>query len=93
MEEIQKIWCYTAGVTLWLIGVPLAFITAFIFKLPVYIVALMTAIEETIKVVILIKRFISISGINNVIENIKDKNMKISLLVKIELFALSVKKL
>ncbi|GAA0121470.1 MULTISPECIES: MATE family efflux transporter [Clostridium] len=61
------------GVTLWLIGVPLAFITAFIFKLPVYIVALMTAIEETIKVVILIKRFISNKWINNVIENIKDK--------------------
>lgn len=60
------------GVTLWLIGIPLAFVAAFVFKFPVYIVALMAAIEETIKVVVLIKRFISNKWINNVVNNIEN---------------------
>lgn len=72
----SKFGAIVQGITLWLIGIPLAFIAAFVFKLPVYIVALMTAIEETVKVVALVKRFISNKWINNVV---KDMDMDIDI--------------
>jgi Na+-driven multidrug efflux pump len=50
----------------WLVGVPLALLGAFVFKLPVYGVYLMIVSEEVIKMVIAIYRFISKKWINDV---------------------------
>lgn len=57
--------------TLWFIGIPLAAIAAFVIKLPVYIVVLMTAVEEIIKVILLIKRFKSNKWVHNVVKDIE----------------------
>ncbi|WP_347559713.1 MATE family efflux transporter [Clostridium amazonitimonense] len=59
------------GITLWLIGIPAAFLGAFVFKLPVYMVALISSIEEIVKVFILIKRFTSGKWINNMVEDLE----------------------
>lgn len=57
------------AITMWLIGVPLAFIGAFIIKLPVqYVVALVT-VEEIIKSIFCFKRLRSDKWIKNIIEN------------------------
>lgn len=58
------------GITLWCIGIPLAFIGAFVIKLPVYLVVLMTFAEEAIKVVIMLKRFKSGKWIHNMVKDI-----------------------
>lgn len=60
------------GITLWLIGIPMAFIAAFILKLPIPLVVLCSCTEEVIKVVILIRRFISNKWINSMVENINE---------------------
>jgi len=44
------------GLTMWLVGVPLAFLGSFIFKLPVELVVLLVGLEEVAKVVFSIKR-------------------------------------
>lgn len=62
------------AITLWCIGIPLAFIGAFILHLPVYLVVFLTFIEEAIKVVIMIKRFRSDKWIHNIVKNIGGKN-------------------
>jgi len=62
------------SITLWLIGVPFAFLAAFIFKLPVYMVVLVACSEEIVKVIILIKRFISYKWINNMVEELEVEN-------------------
>ena len=56
--------------TIWLYGVPMAFLAALVWKLPVYIVILLVRLEDVIKGVILIKRFVSKKWVNNVITNI-----------------------
>lgn len=58
------------GITLWLIGIPLAFTTAFVLKLPIYLVVLAACTEEVVKVFILVRRFISNKWINNMVENV-----------------------
>ena len=58
------------GITLWCIGIPLAFIGAFVIKLPVYLVVLMTFAEEAIKVVVMLKRFKSGKWIHNMVKDI-----------------------
>lgn len=60
------------GITLWGIGIPLAFIGAFYFKLPVYYVISLTAIEEIIKCILLTRRYRSGKWINNMVENLNE---------------------
>ena len=55
--------------TLWFIGIPLAAFAAFILKFPVYLVVLMTVVEEIIKVVILLRRFHSNKWIHNMVKD------------------------
>lgn len=50
---------------IWLIGVPLAFIGAFVLDLPVYLVYLLVMTEELIKGVLCLQRFFSKKWINN----------------------------
>ena len=54
----------------WLIGVPLAFIGAFVLHLPVYFVYLLVFSEEAFKFVIVLKRFASKKWIHNLVQNI-----------------------
>lgn len=61
---------YVQAITLWCIGIPAAFIAAFVFKFPVHIVVLMSMIEEMVKLVIVLRRFISNKWIHNVVKDI-----------------------
>ena len=54
--------------TMWLIGVPVAFIGAFILKLPVYQVYALCTLEEIVKGVFCLRRFKSKKWINNLVE-------------------------
>ncbi len=57
------------GITLWFIGIPLAFTAAFILHLPVYYVVAFTAVEEIIKVFLIIKRFKSFKWLKNIVND------------------------
>ena len=57
------------GLTLWLIGIPLAAFAAFIIKLPVYFVVMFAAVEEIIKVFFMMKRFKSFKWIKNMVND------------------------
>lgn len=57
--------------TVWLIGVPTAFITSLCFGWPVYFAVLAVKIEELVKGIILTKRYFSKKWLNNVIKDIK----------------------
>ena len=50
----------------WLIGVPLAFLGALYFKLPVYYVVALVAIEEVIKALIALPRVFSKKWIKDI---------------------------
>lgn len=63
------------GITLWFIGIPLAFIAAFILHLPVYFVVAFTSIEEIIKIFFMIKRYKSFKWIRNMVNDIPDKEL------------------
>lgn len=52
--------------SVWIIGVPLAFIGALILKLPVYYVLALVTLEEVIKVLVTIPRILSKKWIKNV---------------------------
>lgn len=54
----------------WLIGVPLVFIGALYFKLPIYYVVLLAQLEEVAKFLILGRRYRSLKWAKNVINNI-----------------------
>ncbi|MBS5927408.1 MAG: MATE family efflux transporter [Clostridium sp.] len=54
--------------TMWFIGVPVAFIGAFILKLPVYQVYALCTLEEIVKGVFCLRRFKSKKWINNLVE-------------------------
>jgi putative MATE family efflux protein len=56
--------------TIWVVGVPLAFIGAFVLHLPVYWVYLMVATEELIKFIIGFMRFRSKKWINNLVQTL-----------------------
>lgn len=47
------------SLTIWLVGVPMALLGAFVFELPVYWVALMASSEELVKLWISLLRFVS----------------------------------
>ena len=53
--------------TMWLIGVPLTFIGAFVFNLPIYMIYALSTIEELVKMGICFKRFVSKKWINNLV--------------------------
>lgn len=53
--------------TLWIIAVPIVFAGVFIFKLPIYIIILMTMVEEIIKAFLAARRFKSKKWIKEII--------------------------
>ncbi len=53
------------GGTVWVIGVPVAFIGAMLLSMPVYSIYAIITIEELIKVMLIILRFISKKWIKN----------------------------
>lgn len=57
------------GATMWFIGIPMAFIAAFVLKLPIYAVVGMCTAEEVIKMIFLIYRFHSGKWIHNLTGN------------------------
>ena len=56
--------------SIWLIAVPLAFMSALVWHLPIHLALLMTRTESLIKVVILSSRYRSGKWMNTVIENL-----------------------
>lgn len=56
------------GLTMWLIGVPLALLGSFVFRFPVEIVVLLVGFEELVKTVFSIKRLRTDAWINKVTE-------------------------
>lgn len=58
------------AITMWLIGVPLSFLGAFLFKLPVYAVYALGTIEEITKAICALKRFKSGKWVRSVINEI-----------------------
>lgn len=52
--------------TVWLVGVPLAFLGAVVFELPVYTIFALVTIEEVMKVILMIPRIISRRWIKNI---------------------------
>lgn len=52
--------------SVWLVGVPLAFMGALLFKLPVYYVVALVSLEEVLKTIVSIPRIISKKWIKNV---------------------------
>jgi putative MATE family efflux protein len=61
--------CVEVG-TVWLIGVPLVFLGALYFRLPVYYVVLMAQSDELIKSFICRSRFLSKKWLNNLVHDI-----------------------
>lgn len=55
--------------TIWLVGVPLALLGAFVFQLPVYWVVLMVAAEELCKYIIGLRRFATGRWVNNLVQH------------------------
>ncbi|MBU5437343.1 MATE family efflux transporter [Tissierella sp. MSJ-40] len=56
--------------TVWLVGVPLAFIGALVLKLPVYLVQVLITADEVVKAIIGIPRIVSKKWVRNVTESI-----------------------
>ena len=55
---------------IWLVAVPLAFLSALVWHLPIHLALLMTRIEVLVKGAILIKRYLSKKWMNTVIEDL-----------------------
>ena len=55
------------GLTLWLIGIPLAAFATFVLKLPVYFVVMFATVEEIIKLLLMMRRFKSFKWIKNMV--------------------------
>ena len=56
---------------IWLISVPLVFIGALLWKLPIFAVVILAQTEDFVKFVILTKRFYSKKWINNKVEKLQ----------------------
>lgn len=56
--------------TVWLIGVPVAFLSALYFQLPIHFAVLAVKLEEMVKSVILTRRFLSMKWAKTVIKNL-----------------------
>jgi len=61
----------TEVATVWLIGVPLAFITSLYLGWPIYFAVLAVKTEELVKAAVLTKRYLSKKWLNNVITDIE----------------------
>ena len=61
---------FTECGTIWLIAVPLAFISALVWHLPIHLALLMTRTESLVKAVILTRRYKSMKWMNTVIEDL-----------------------
>ncbi|MGL4875307.1 MAG: MATE family efflux transporter [Clostridium sp.] len=74
-----KVSFYIEALTMWFIGVPVAFIGAFILEVPVYIVYALCAIEEIVKMIACLKRVRSKKWIKNLVleENIQKEVINI----------------
>ena len=57
------------GLTLWLIGIPLAAFATFVLKLPVYFVVMFATVEEVIKLLLMMRRFKSFKWIKNMVND------------------------
>jgi len=57
------------GITMWFIGVPLAFLGALVFKLPVHWVSALVMFEEVAKAIAVIVRLVSGKWIKNVVNS------------------------
>ena len=62
----------TETATVWLIGVPLAFITSLYLQWPIYLAVLAVKLEEAVKGIFLTKRYFSKKWLRNVIKDIGD---------------------
>lgn len=62
-----KVSLYIEAFTMWFIGVPLAFIGAFVLGLPVYMVYALCTAEEIVKFIFCFRRFKSRKWINNLV--------------------------
>jgi len=58
------------GIIIWIVGVPMAYLAAFVFDLPVYYVYLFAMSEETSKYILGIIRYRSRKWINNLAEQV-----------------------
>ncbi len=67
------------GITLWGIGIPLSFVAAFVLHLPIYLVVATTAIEELVKVVIVVKRYKSNKWINNIVNDVSKEKLEVAI--------------
>ena len=56
--------------TVWLVAVPLAFLSALVWHLPIHLALLMTRAEALVKFVLLTKRYLSDKWMNNVIQDL-----------------------
>ena len=61
---------FTECGTIWFIAVPLAFISALVWHLPIHLALLMTRTESLVKAVILMRRYKSKKWMNTVIEDL-----------------------
>ena len=57
------------GLTLWLIGIPLAAFATFVLKLPVYFVVMFATVEEIIKLLLMMRRLKSFKWIKNMVND------------------------
>lgn len=60
---------FLEGGSMWVVGLPMAFLGALVWKLPVYWVAVLVALEEVVKASIGIPRVISKKWVRNVVEH------------------------
>ena len=65
---------FTETGTVWMIGVPTAFLTALYLDWPIYFAVLAVKIEEVVKGVILTKRYLSKKWLKNVILDVGEKS-------------------
>ena len=59
---------FLEGSTMWFVGVPLAFLGALYFKLPIYTIVLLVQVESVVKAYILHKRYQSGKWLKNMIQ-------------------------
>lgn len=67
------------GITLWGIGIPLSFVAAFILHFPIYLVVSVTAAEEIVKCIIVVRRYRSNKWINNIVNQVSKESIEIAI--------------
>jgi putative MATE family efflux protein len=60
------------GIIIWIVGVPMAYLGAFVFDLPVYFVYLCAMSEEAMKWILGIRRYLSRKWINNLTVHVEE---------------------